>query len=101
MRLPTLGSDDNIDIERVKEMVDAYINAGHNYFDTAYMYHGGKSEIAVREAVVKRHKRENFVLVDKMPIWSVEKKRKMLTRYLTNNWKNVELHILTYIYFML
>jgi len=72
MRLPTLGSDDKIDIEEVKKMVDVYMKAGHNYFDTAYGYHGGKSENCVKEAVVKRYPRESFTLVDKLPIWSCE-----------------------------
>ena len=74
MRLPTLGSDDKIDIEEFKKLVDTYIEAGFNYFDTAYMYHGGMSELAVKEAVVKRYPRESFILVDKLPIWSIEKK---------------------------
>ena len=72
MRLPTLGTDNEIDIKAVKEMVDAYIQAGHNYFDTAYGYHGGKSEDAVKQAVVQRYPRDSFILVDKLPIWSAE-----------------------------
>jgi len=73
MRLP-VDSDGQIDIEMFKQMVDEYIAAGFNYFDTAYMYHGGKSEGAVKEAVVKRYPRESFTLVDKLPIWSCETK---------------------------
>ena len=72
MRLPTLGADDQIDVEEVKKLVDAYMAAGFNYFDTAYFYHGGKSEIAVKEAVTKRYPREDFILVDKLAAWSVE-----------------------------
>lgn len=72
MRLPTLGADDKIDIEETKKMVDAYMQAGHNYFDTAYGYHGGTSEIAMKEAVVKRYPRDSFILVDKLPIWACE-----------------------------
>jgi len=70
MRLPT--KDNEIDLDAVKEMVDAYISAGHNYFDTAYMYHGGKSEIALKHAVVERYPRESVIIVDKLPIWSIE-----------------------------
>jgi len=72
MRLPTLGADDKIDLEATKVMVDAYMQAGHNYFDTAYGYHGGKSEEAVRETVVKRYPRDSFTLVDKLPMWVTE-----------------------------
>lgn len=67
MRLPE--QDGNIDLEQVCRMVDAYMEAGLNYFDTAYVYHGGKSEIAAREAIVKRFPRESFYLATKLPAW--------------------------------
>ena len=51
MRLPE--NDGVIDHEHVCRMVDKYMQAGLNYFDTAYVYHGGKSEVTAREAVVK------------------------------------------------
>lgn len=70
MRLPTV--DGEIDMEATKKMVDVYMEAGFNYFDTAYMYHGGKSEGAVKEAVVERFPRESFIVVDKLPLWSCE-----------------------------
>ncbi|MCL2396704.1 MAG: aldo/keto reductase [Defluviitaleaceae bacterium] len=73
MRFPTIGGDDKvIDVEKVKEMVDAYVEAGFNYFDTAYFYHGGKSEETLKEAVTKRYPRESYTIVDKLPIWSCE-----------------------------
>ena len=56
MRLPE--TDGKIDIERVCQMADAYIKAGLNYFDTAYVYHGGHSEEAVKEVLVKRYPRD-------------------------------------------
>jgi len=73
MRLPTNGADDDINIDRTKEMVDYYMDNGMNYFDTAWFYHGGKSEGAFKEAVVDRYPRESFVVADKMPIWEVDK----------------------------
>ena len=53
MRLPLVNPDDqtSIDIEKVKEMADMFIERGFTYFDTAYPYHGGKSEEALRETV--------------------------------------------------
>ena len=56
MRLPLKNPNDqsSIDIEEVKRMVDMYMERGFTYFDTVYPYHGGKSEIAFREAVAKR-----------------------------------------------
>ncbi|MBR1684261.1 MAG: aldo/keto reductase [Clostridia bacterium] len=69
MRLPQ--TDGKIDHEQVCKMVDAYMAAGLNYFDTAYVYHGGLSEVEVREAIVKRHPRESFYLATKLPAWAM------------------------------
>ena len=72
MRLPE--EDGTIQIDRVCEMVDAYMKAGLNYFDTAYVYHGGKSEVAAREAVVKRYPRDSFKIATKLPAWEMKTK---------------------------
>ena len=69
MRLPE--TDGKIDIDKVCEMVDTYLDAGFTYFDTAYVYHGGNSERAVKEAIVKRHPRDSFTLATKLPAWSI------------------------------
>ena len=73
MRLPLVNPDDqtSIDIEKFKEMADRFIERGFTYFDTAYPYHGGKSEEAFREAVVKRYPREAFTVTSKMPVWAI------------------------------
>ncbi len=71
MRLPE--NDGVIDHEEVCRMVDAYMKAGMNYFDTAYIYHGGKSETAAREALVKRYPRDSFMLATKLPGWEIHK----------------------------
>lgn len=52
MRLPRTHGQ--IDIEETKKMVDAFMDAGLNYFDTAYVYEG--SEEATRKALVERYK---------------------------------------------
>jgi predicted aldo/keto reductase-like oxidoreductase len=70
MRLPE--KDGAIDLSRLEEMVDAYIKAGMNYFDTAYVYHGGNSEKAVKEALTKRYPRESFYLATKLPAWNMK-----------------------------
>lgn len=74
MRLPVLDKDDagSIDYEQVKQMVDEYMQAGFNYFDTAYPYHQEMSENAVRKCLVERYPRESFILADKMPILRVK-----------------------------
>lgn len=70
MRLPLKVKKINssIDMTKTEEMVDYFINEGFTYFDTAYMYHDGRSERAVREALVHRHERQTFILADKMPV---------------------------------
>ncbi len=72
MRLPVL-EDKSIDIEQMKKMVDTFMENGFTYFDTAYPYHEGKSEIAVREALTSRYPREAYQLADKMPMFIVKK----------------------------
>ena len=68
MRLPQ-NENKEIDLPQVCRMVDTYMKAGFNYFDTAYMYCDGRSESVVKEAVVKRYPRESFWLTTKLPQW--------------------------------
>lgn len=63
MRLPRL-SDDTIDVPQVCQMVDAFLEAGGTYFDTAFVYPG--SEEAIRKALVERHPRESYTLATKL-----------------------------------
>lgn len=65
MRLPCL-EDGSIDENQVQEMVDYAFAKGVNYFDTAYPYHGGMSEIVLGRALSK-YPRESFYLADKYP----------------------------------
>ncbi len=67
MRLP--HKDGEIDITRVKEMVDLFMAQGFTYFDTAFTYSAGKSEAAVKAALVDRYPRESFQLATKMPAY--------------------------------
>lgn len=64
MRLPMNG--DQVDYEEFSKMVDTFLENGFNYFDTAHGYLGGKSEIALRECLVKRHAREEYILTNKL-----------------------------------
>ncbi len=69
MRLPLLNQDDpgSIDIPQVCNMVDAFLERGFTYFDTAWMYCGGKSECAVREVLTSRYPRESYTVTSKLP----------------------------------
>lgn len=64
MRLPM--KDGEVDREEMCRMVDAFLDAGFNYFDTAQGYLGGKSELAVRDCLTTRHPRESYLLADKL-----------------------------------
>ncbi|MDR1536375.1 MAG: aldo/keto reductase [Planctomycetota bacterium] len=68
MRLPMLGQE--VDLEQTGQMVDLFLAGGFTYFDTAYGYLDGKSEAAVRSALVDRHPREKFQLATKLPAWT-------------------------------
>ena len=64
MRLPMKG--DEVDYEEFNKMIDAFMDAGFNYFDTARGYLSGKSEIALHDCLTSRYPRESYVLVDKL-----------------------------------
>lgn len=64
MRLPM--KDGEVNMQEFSQMVDMFMDQGFNYFDTAHVYIGGKSETAIREAVSKRYPREKFILTDKL-----------------------------------
>ena len=66
MRLPTYGEDKTIDEAKTAEMFDYAIKNGINYFDTAWGYHDGKSELVVGK-VLENYPREGFYLASKFP----------------------------------
>ncbi len=67
MRLPVVDGDNaRMDEAAVFEMVDYAIEQGINYYDTAWGYHGGSSEIVIGKAL-SRHPRESYYLATKFP----------------------------------
>ncbi|WP_022770261.1 aldo/keto reductase [Butyrivibrio sp. NC2007] len=67
MRLPVIdGDDSNIDKPKAFEMVDKAMSEGINYYDTAWGYHNGNSEIVMGEALAK-YPRESFYIATKFP----------------------------------
>lgn len=64
MRLPMNGGE--IDYAEFNKMIDAFIESGFNYFDTAHGYHSGKSETALRDCLVARYPRDKFILTNKL-----------------------------------
>ena len=73
MRLPILEENDfkSIDYEQVNRMVDAYMDAGFSYFDTAYVYHEGIGEDAFKRCVVERYPRDSFKIATKLPLFVI------------------------------
>lgn len=65
MRLP-LNEDGSINEELTQQIVDYAIANGVNYFDTAYPYHGGYSELVIGKCL-KKYPRESFYLATKYP----------------------------------
>ncbi len=64
MRLPMDG--EQVDWEQTNRMVDAFMAAGFNYFDTAHLYIKGQSEEAVRRCITSRYQRDRFLLANKL-----------------------------------
>ena len=67
MRLPVVDGDDaRIDEAAAFEMVDLAMKSGVNYYDTAWGYHNGNSELVMGKALA-RYPRESFYLATKFP----------------------------------
>ncbi len=67
MRLPVLeGDESRIDEKTAMQMVDRAMACGINYYDTAWGYHGGNSELMAGKAL-SRHPRQSYCLASKFP----------------------------------
>ena len=75
MRLKMDG--DEVDYDEFNRMIDKFMDAGFNYFDTAHGYINGKSETAIRDCLVARYPRESFVLANKLSHWFFEKEEEI------------------------
>ena len=76
MRLKMNG--DAVDYAEFERMIDAFMEAGFNYFDTAHGYISGKSETAIRDCLIPRYPRESFVLANKLSAWYYENEEDIL-----------------------
>lgn len=84
MRFPTTN-DGSIDMEKTEMMVDMAYKAGVNYYDTAYVYHGGKSELVIG-SLLDKYDRSSYYLATKLPCWnvhSVDDAKKLFEEQLT------------------
>ncbi len=117
MRLPLKDENDqtSIDIEQVNKMVDAYMDAGFNYFDTAFVYHEGVGEPTFKKSVVDRYPRDSFKIATKLPLFVITEESQLepifeqqlencgvdyidyfmlhnVSGFTENAWKNVDLY---------
>ncbi len=74
MRLPLTDPNDCTAIDRAElaRMVDRFLACGGAWFDTAWTYHDGRAEAALREALVERYPRDRYRLTDKLPTLLLE-----------------------------
>lgn len=64
MRLPMV--DGKVDIAHTTAMVDAFMAAGFNYFDTAHGYISEQSEVVLKQTLTSRYPRESYILTNKL-----------------------------------
>ncbi len=76
MRLPMVAEE--VDIPLTTKMVDAFLSAGFNYFDTAHPYIQGKSELAIRQCLTSRYPRDRYVLANKLSGGCFDKEEEIL-----------------------
>lgn len=81
MRLKMTG--DAVDYQEFNRMIDAFIAAGFNYFDTAHGYIDGKSETAIRDCLVARYPRQAYILANKLSAWYFEKEEDIVPLFET------------------
>jgi predicted aldo/keto reductase-like oxidoreductase len=76
LRLPLLDPEDqkSVDVEQLKNMVDVFMASGCTYFDTAFVYHGGKAESALKQALVDRYPRDAYTIATKCFAWTAPNK---------------------------
>jgi len=75
MRFPTLENG-KIDEVTAEKMIDAAMAAGVTYYDTAYPYHGGESEVFTGR-VLNKYGRSEYFLATKLPVWLVDKRERV------------------------
>ena len=90
MRLPTLPLEGNpVDEKEAIRIIRAAIDGGCTYMDTAYVYHGGNSEVVLGKAL-KDGYRDRVMVTTKLPMWAVNEPADM-ERILDEQLKRLQL----------
>jgi predicted aldo/keto reductase-like oxidoreductase len=74
MRFPM--SNGKIDEARTEQQIVTAIKQGVNYFDTAYLYHDGKSETILGNILAKGH-RDQVMIATKLPVYLINSRKDM------------------------
>ncbi len=82
MRLPQNDKRDDFDYEQINNMVDAFLDAGFTYFDTAFVYTG--SEVAMNKTLVTRHPRDTYTIASKLNLMFCETPEAMHEQFETS-----------------
>lgn len=90
MRLPKLyeGKED-IDFKEAERLVDLAYKSGVNYFDTAYVYHNGESEVFAGK-ILNKYPRESYKLATKLPGWAIKNDGKTVDELFNEQLKKCE-----------
>ncbi|MCL2165388.1 MAG: aldo/keto reductase [Oscillospiraceae bacterium] len=72
MRYPSTRT--GIDLDATERLLTGAVDRGINYFDSAYVYHGGKSETILGDVIAKHKLREKVKLATKLPLFLTRKK---------------------------
>ena len=71
MRLPVVPQTNEIDFNKTEEMIKYAMDHGITYYDTAYPYHNGQSELVIGK-ILSKYPRNSFYLASKMPSWDLK-----------------------------
>lgn len=80
MRLP-IRKGKKVDYEEFGKMIDCFLDAGFNYFDTAHSYMRGQSETGIRDCLTKRYDRSKYILANKLTTFYFEKEEDILPHF--------------------
>lgn len=75
MRLPTRNG--RIDEKKAEEQMLYAFKEGVNYYDTAYPYHAGRSEVMLGKFIKNNNIREKVYIADKLPDFLVNKQEQI------------------------
>lgn len=95
MRLPVQeGKDACIDYDAAKKLIDKCMAQGINYYDTAYIYHGGKSEEFLGKALAE-YPRDSYYVTDKFNFQAEPDYRKQFEEQLKRmNMNRIDFYLL-------